>query len=66
MANLIDVFVSGDLMKLELAKSRLDSAQIPFVTRGLVWAQRTGGHLTLKVYEENAEKAQRILEGLQG
>ena len=74
--HLVTVFESGDPALIALARSLLDSAGIPFVTRGegiqdlFGWGRMPGGFsvvagpVTFQVDEEDVEEARALLEDL--
>ena len=72
----VTVFESGDPSLIALAWSLLDSAEIPFMTKGegvqdlIGWGRMPGsfnvvvGPVEFQVNEEDAEEARTLLEGL--
>jgi hypothetical protein len=74
--HLVTVFESGDAALIPLVRSLLDSAGIPFVTKGegiqdlFGWGRMPGGFsvvagpVTFQVDEEDAEEARALLEDL--
>jgi hypothetical protein len=74
--HLVTVFESGDPALIPLVRSLLDSAGIPFVTKGegiqdlFGWGRMPGGFsvvagpVTFQVDEEDAEEARALLEDL--
>jgi hypothetical protein len=74
---LVTAFESADPALIALARSVLDSAEIPFMTTGegiqdlFGWGRMPGGFnvvagpVTFQVNEEDLEEAKALLEGLQ-